>query len=337
MLSHSPLLSSVTGTPCAPPPLPRAPTERALHLSCVHLIREMTMKFQSKTRLISYSAAVCGILVVVTSFISCQKADQKGGISAPADSNLASASGDEQRPLPEFPCLNKNMFWRLIRTGTVECKASAAINFTDTQTKKPTMGALYNIFLDVYLSVPLKGFISMASAKIKTAVLNTQTVFVKLQLADDPDNKKPMSAVIKVKPEIDYTFKGVCSVYVNDLRVKIEEVKSPELGSLSERIPGIVNGMILLYKDIAIKAIQAKIDALEQNKFCWYYRKVFHRGEDTPSAIPEPSHDEKLEAEKILSGEIKKPEAEQSEIEPFNAKKAEEFDKKYECGWFGGC
>lgn len=295
------------------------------------------MKLQTKNPWISSRAAAGGILLIVTSLISCQKTDQQGGIATPSDSGLSSVTGEASRPLPEFPCLNKNMFWRLIRTGTVECKATATINFTDAQTKKPTMGALYNIFLDVYLSVPIKSFMSMASSSIKTAVLNTQTVFVKLQLADDPDNKKPMSAVVKVKPEIDYTFKGICSVAVNDLRINIEEVKSPELGSLTDRLPGIVNGMILLHKDLAIKAIQEKIDALEQNKFCWYYRKVFHSGEGAPSNIPEPSLDEKMEAEKILSGQVRKPEAESSEIEPFNAKKFEEFDKKMDCGWFGGC
>ncbi len=257
----------------------------------------------------------------------------------------ASASDSDQKPLiPEVPCINSNMLWRFAKTGTIECQHGATIDFVDKATNQPLMGALYKIAIDVYISIPLKDFFKKMLEQSKVVTLNTQTAFVKVQLADDQSNQKPINAVIKVKPTIQYTFSGVCSVRLEDLKFQIEEIKAPDFGPIVDRIPGIVNGMVAIHKQAAIKAIQGKIDALAQSKFCWYYRYIYES--ETLKSVPdqpkeplfvEPTPQEKSEAQQIVAGTLKKPEAENSEIDTYNAKKWDEFSSKWDCKWFGGC
>jgi hypothetical protein len=192
--------------------------------------------------------------------------------------------------------------------------------------------------LEVYLSIPLKDFVTKIFEKSKTVTLNTQTIFVKLQLAEDIKNQRPVTAMVKVKPSVQYTFQEICSLKIEDLDLKIEEIKSENLGSISDRIPGIVNGMMAIYKTVAVEAVQSKIDAVSQSKFCWYYRDIFHKNEPMPTMnAAEPSSQEKAEAQGISSGAMIKPEAEKSEVETYNAQKWQETSAAWDCKWFGGC
>lgn len=255
-------------------------------------------------------------------------------------SRLKSSISQEPRPVStsEFSCSNTNVIWRFLKSGAIECKKDLTLNFTDDATGKPLIGALYRLYLDVYLQVPIKQFFSSRDVALRTVTLPPHTVFARVQLADDPDNKKPIYGVAKVLPKVTYTLSGLCDVKLKDFSVQVEEVKAPDLGKLTPRVGKITESIVEYYKEEAMAEIQSQLDSVRHNRLCWAYRKVFYRNTaDTGLDAIAPQGAEKEVADAILNGGRAPAAGEKSEVDEWTKEKYAEFERQWSCRWAGQC
>ena len=260
---------------------------------------------------------------------------RKNTVDSSAD---AAKLDNDSRQESELLCSNKNIFWRFLRTGAIECKQSLTIDFLDEKSGKPYIGALYRIFIDVYLRVPIKDFFQVTDTPKRTLELPAQVAFLRAQLADDPDNKKPVYGVGKVTPKVAYSSGALCQVKLQDFSIKITDVQAPDLGRFASRAGPIAESIVENYKGDAIALIQKQLDAISQSRLCWAYRKVFYRdGSNIALDAVEPKGAEKDTAENILRGSSVPPEADKSEIESWTTKKYQEFEKHWACALTGSC
>ncbi len=255
-----------------------------------------------------------------------------------AASTINTSTPAQDNSEDDLTCSNKNVIWRFLRSGAIECKKSLTLNFTDDLTGKPLIGALYRLYLDLYLEVPIKQFFNAQDVPVRTVTLPKHVVFVRLQLADDPENKAPLYAVAKVIPKVTYSLSGLCDVKLKDFSIQVQEVKAPDLGSLIERVGRVSETIVEHYKDQAMAAIQSQLDSVRHNRICWAYRKVFYRGESPSSLDPlAPEGADKAVAEGIVNGTSIPKDAEKSEVDQWTTEKFAAFEKQWSCKWTGRC
>ena len=274
------------------------------------------------------------VFLISLGLVDCRKTPTDSSVNA---SDAARATNSPSNDA-ELQCTNKNIFWRFLRTGAIECKQSLTVDFLDEKSGKPYLGALYRIFIDVYLRIPIKDFFQVKDTPKRTIELPVQVAFLRAQLADDPDNKKPVYGVGKVIPKIAYTLNGLCEVKLQDFSIKITEVQAPDLGRFASRAGPIAESIVENYKSKTIVLIQKQLDAISQSRLCWAYRQIFYRdGSNKGLAAVEPKGPERDAAENILSGSSIPPEADKSEIESWTSEKYQEFEKRWACALVGSC
>ena len=229
----------------------------------------------------------------------------------------------------EFPCENRNVFSRFFGTGNIECQRNITIDFTDAS-GRPFYGAIYRLFVEAYISIPVGSLVKDTLVHHRDVVIPQQTFFVKAQLVDDPDNKNPLEAAVKLTPKLNYTFDGMCSIKLEDLDVTIDEIKSQDLGNLGTRLPAVAHSVLMLYKDRLIATIQGSLDAMAGSNYCWYYRRLFHNQDLAKGQVPTvPSESEKAS--------VMVTPAPESEIPNWFERKWTGFKQRLECSLSTKC
>lgn len=275
-----------------------------------------------------------GIVLTIGSLVYCHKKPGESKVSSAEEELKASFSPDAK----DLPCSNKNIFWRFLRTGNIECKTSINLDFFDATTGEPLVGAIYRLVLDVYLRIPIKSFFTAGDTRNRTIELPETVAFVKAQLSDDPKGKTPVYGIGKVLPKVTYDVNGLCGLKIRDFSIKVTEVKAPDLGRFATRVGSISEHLVAHYKSSVISEIQSQIDAVGRSRLCWAYRQVFYRDGGTKeleAVAPAPA--ERETALRVINGGAGPTEADTAEIDKWTEEKYKEFDRLWNCAWTGAC